>query len=336
MNLRKTVSSAGLKALRSAGFFYLAANSAARRKRLLILCYHGLSIDDEHLWLPNLYMPAEQFRQRLQFLKDMGVVVLPLEEAVCRLHTESLPARSVVLTFDDGFVDFYRYALPILSEFSYPCTLYLTTHYCEYRLPIITLVLDYILWKSGLSDVELPDWGIAGPKSIRSYPERQQVVKTVLAVMRTRSLSTDEKNQVAEEIARRINVNYDRLIQKRMLQIISKDEASQTARAGIDLQLHTHRHRTPIDRDLFRREILDNSDAISDICGQRPLHFCYPSGRHVPEFVPWLQELGVKSATTCETGLADRHSADLTLPRVLDDSTMEAVRFQSFVAGLFT
>ena len=178
MSLRKTVLSTGLKTLRSAGVFHLAANSASRRKRLLILCYHGLSIDDEHLWLPNLYITPEQFRQRLQSLKALDAAVLPLEEGFARLRNNSLPARSVVLTFDDGFVDFFRYGVPALSEFSYPCTLYLTTHYCGYRLPVITLALDYILWKSGLREVELPDFGASGMRSIRSYSERQQVVRS--------------------------------------------------------------------------------------------------------------------------------------------------------------
>jgi hypothetical protein len=46
--------------------------------------------------------------------------------------------------------------------------------------------------------------------------------------------------------------------------------------------------------------------------------------------------MGVTSATTCEPGLATARSQDLLLPRFLDDSSVDLIRFQSFVAGVFT
>ena len=59
----------------------------------------------------------------------------------------------------------------------------------------------------------------------------------------------------------------------------------------------------------------------------------------VPEnewnFLPWLAEMGVRSATTCERGLARASDKDLLLPRFLDDSSVDLLRFQSFVAGVF-
>jgi peptidoglycan/xylan/chitin deacetylase (PgdA/CDA1 family) len=299
------------------------------------LCYHGLSLDDEHEWNPNLYITPQQFRSRLQSLKDMNASVLPLQDALAHLHAHSLPPRSVVITFDDGFYDFFCHGLPALSEFSYPCTVYLTTYYCGRKLPVITLTLDYLLWKSKVSSVELPEWGIRTPHAIRTYAERQQVVQRLIAWMEANGLTTIEKSEIASRMAERLGIDDVDLVNRRMLQIMSREEAKQISEAGVDIQLHTHRHRSPRDRDLFRREILDNRDVILEITGQNPAHFCYPSGYHVPEFLPWLEELGVQSATTCRKGLATRDSADLVLPRVLDDATLDAVRFESFVSGVF-
>lgn len=335
MSFRSTIVSGGLKTLKAAGVFNAVANSRRRRNRLLILCYHGLSLYDEHHWLPNLYITSQQFRARLQCLKDLGASVLPLGEALARLHARSLPEKSVVITFDDGFYDFYVHALPALADFSYPCTLYLTTHYCAHRVPVITLILDYLLWKSELSTVDLAVWGVAGVRPIGNYPQRQEVVRAVLAWMDSQRLSTFQKNDVACEIATHLGVEYQPILERRMLQIVSHDEASQLSRGGVDLQLHTHRHRTPNDRELFSREIRDNSAVIAELSGKRPSHFCYPSGHHLPEFLPWLQELGIESATTCEKGLARPESHNLILPRVLDDATVDPVRFESLVAGLF-
>lgn len=334
--LRQAVVSTALKTLRSVGLFSLASRSSRRTSRLLILCYHGLSLYDEHEWQPLLYITPERFRQRLTSLRDMNASVLPLNEALTRLHSGSLPPRSAAITFDDGMYDFLIHGVPALSEFGYPATLYLTTYYCKYRVPVITLVLDYLLWKSGKRSVELPEQSIDVPASITTYEERQQVVIRVLKWMEAKELSTLEKDDTARQMAKKLGVDYQEIVDRRLLQIASSEEAVAISRAGVDLELHTHRHRTPRDRDLFWRELQDNSNSIRELTGKTPAHFCYPSGHSLPEFLPWLREFGVKSATTCERGLAARSSDDLLLPRVLDDSTVDAVRFESFVSGLLT
>jgi len=64
----------------SSGIFRWVADSTWRNNRLLILCYHGISRIDEHLWRPGLYMQPEIFRQRLQILQEGKYNVLPLGE----------------------------------------------------------------------------------------------------------------------------------------------------------------------------------------------------------------------------------------------------------------
>jgi hypothetical protein len=155
-SLKRSAVTALLSGMRSVGAFSRSSRSEGRRAKLLILCYHGLSIDDEHKWLPKLFMTPQVFRERLQALRDMRANVLPLGQAIAHLHAGTLPPSSVVITFDDGFYDFLRFGVPLLKEFQLPSTLYLTTHYCDYRLPIINLVLDYILWKSEQDSVSLP------------------------------------------------------------------------------------------------------------------------------------------------------------------------------------
>lgn len=314
----------------------MAANSARRKNRLLILCYHGISLSDEHEWLGFLFISPDRFRQRLACLRSAQANVLPLGEALTRLRDGSLPERSVVITFDDGFYDFKKHAVPILTEFGFPCTLYWTTYYSDLPFPVINLAMDYLLWeclKRGHETVMVP--GESHRLPVGTWQERQETKMAFVSHLEAKGLSTSEKNDFARSFATQIGVDYDALLKSRFAQIMTSGEAVQIARAGVDIQLHTHRHRTPLDRDPFLRELSDNSARIQEITGKKPTHFCYPSGRHNPSFFPWLREFGVTSATTCQRGFAAPSSDPLLLPRVLDDSNMDLIEFEGIVSGLF-
>src|SRR5436190_23803216 len=135
-----------LAGLRAVGGSRAIAASAWRRRRLLILCYHGVSLEDEHEWNRDLFVTPAFLRRRFEILRDGGYVVLPLGESVRRLQRGTLPPRSVVLTFDDGFHDFFAAAAPLLEEFAYPATIYMSSYYCIHQRPIPTVTLRYLLW----------------------------------------------------------------------------------------------------------------------------------------------------------------------------------------------
>jgi len=331
---KQAIKRTALGALRSTGAYSLAANSTNRRRKLLILCYHGLSLRDEHEWAGYLFMTADRFRERLACLRNLKAHVLPLGEAVNRLQAGSLPARSVALTFDDGFYDFLLHGVPILSEFAFPCTLYLTTYYSGLKFPVVNLIIDYLLWKSGLEWIDFPDQGIVKPMPMRNWAERLEVGRVLLEWCESAGFDTRAKDEFARQIAQRFGIDYDDILRSRIAQILTPEEAAAAAGAGVDIQLHTHRHRTPRNRELFLREITDNRRRIREITGKSPVHFCYPSGVYAADFLPWLRDCGVQTATTCESGFALADSEPLLLPRVLDDSNMDPVQFEGIVSGL--
>jgi peptidoglycan/xylan/chitin deacetylase (PgdA/CDA1 family) len=334
--LKTTLKNTALRALRGAGAYSVAAKSAARQAKLLILCYHGIALRDEAEWAGHLFITAQRFRERMECLRRLDAAVLPLGEAVARLKTNSLPPRSVVITFDDGFYDFLHHAVPILNEFAFPSTLYLTTHYMGKLYPIFNLMLDYLLWKSKQAKVSFPEQGITESVFIGNWQQRRDVVQRLASWLEEQQFDTAAKNGFVSQLALKFGVDYDDLLQSRIAQILTPDEAACVAKAGIDIQLHTHRHRTPRVRDQFIREIEDNRVRIQEISGRDPVHFCYPSGIHEQEFLPWLRECGVETATTCERGFARFESNPLLLPRLLDDSNMDLVQFEAFVAGVLS
>ena len=68
---------AALRAARRMGAYALLRGSQWRAQRLLILCYHGISLADEHCWNPELYISGNLFEQRLMAIREQGYNVLP-------------------------------------------------------------------------------------------------------------------------------------------------------------------------------------------------------------------------------------------------------------------
>lgn len=334
-NMLKRLKRIALQASKTLGVFSLATNSRWRRQRLLILAYHGISQEDEHLWNPQLFMRPDHFRERMEILKRSNYNVLPLVDALERVRSDDLPERSVVLTFDDGFYNFYRHAYPILKDHDFPATLYLTTYYCFYNRPVFDVACAYIIWKGrgrmingeGLT-------GQSGMLDLSGELGRASAVREIRAFARRTKLSAEEKDELIATLADRLNVDYDAVLSERILHLLNPAEVVQLAAQGIDVQLHTHRHRTPLERQPFLREIEDNRRAIEKITGSTASHFCYPSGLYDLQFLPWLSESGVASATTCDPGFTTRNTDQLLLPRLVDTSLFSPIEFEGWLSGI--
>ena len=324
-----------LGVLRSSGIFTLVANSRWRQGRLLILCYHGISLEDEHRWRPRLYIEPQKLEQRLECLKKGKFSILPLGEALQRLRAGNLPPRSVALTFDDGTYDFFRQAYPLLKTYGFPATVYQTTYYTALERPVFNLICSYVLWKRRgemIADVE--GLGLPGPLDLRTDASRAEIVRGLLAIANRENRTGVQRDETAEQLARVLKIDYANLKAKRILQLMNERELREISRSGVDIQLHTHRHRTPEDEVLFRREIQDNRSTIQKSIATKPVHFCYPSGQYVPAFLPWLQKEQGVSATTCDAGLAERETESLLLPRFVDQQNRTQVEFESWITGV--
>jgi peptidoglycan/xylan/chitin deacetylase (PgdA/CDA1 family) len=331
----KKFKQAALKSLKTAGVSTLVHNSRWRRQRLLILAYHGISLADEHVWNGSQFLSPDILRNRLELLRKSKCAVLPLDEAVERLYRNDLPDRAVALTFDDGTSDFHRRAFPLIKEFGFPVTLYLTTFYTNYQRPVFDLMCSYLLWKGRKTTLDL---GKVTGRNLRmdlsNFALQEAARKEIQAFVREQRMSADEKDTFAASLAAHLNVDYEALLEQRIMHNLTADEVSQLSAAGVDVQLHTHRHRTPMDRQLFLGEIEDNRKLIQEMTGKSPTHFCYPSGVYDLRFLPWLREAGVVSATTCEMGFASRSSDRLLLPRILDNAALSPIEFESWLTGI--
>lgn len=72
-----------------------------------------------------LYCHLPRFKAQMQMFKWLGYQVISLDDAVAGLAgTIMLPAKPLVLTFDDAYLDFLEQAAPVLKAHGYPATIY--------------------------------------------------------------------------------------------------------------------------------------------------------------------------------------------------------------------
>lgn len=333
MSILRTAKLLTLNVGKSTGMFQLLSRSDWRKNHLLILAYHGVSIDDEHLWNPELYISPELFRSRMQALKDYGCHVLRLADALQRLETGTLPPCSVVLTFDDGTSDFYTRAFPILREFGWPATVYLTSYYCNYNRPVFDTMCSYLLWKGRGSVLDVNGL-MNGTVSfdLRSSGARDEATIAMREFSRHEKFSARRKDELLTALAERLSVDYQSILSKRILHLLSVDELDRLAKEEVDIELHTHRHHAPKTRESFMLELGENKNFISRFT-KLPHHFSYPDGAYADCYGPWLDACDVVSATTCEPGLVTNHSNPYKLPRLVDTSSLRLVELEGWISG---
>lgn len=329
----KEIKIQALKLAKSMRAFDLLERSSWRRNRLLILAYHGISQRDEHLWNPALYMAPEQFRRRMQLLKGSGCNVLLLGQALQMLYARELPEKSVVITFDDGFYSFYREALPVIREYGWPVTLYLTSYYSGFNRPVFDVMCSYLLWK-GRGRVVSGKFIEHADLDLREAEGRSAAALAVRSFARQSKMSAVEKDRLLSALAGQVGVDYEAILAERLLHLLNPSEVADLADRGVDIQLHTHRHWSPSDCRLFLREVEENRRFIQKFTNSSASHFCYPSGTYNPRHFPLLCEAKVVSAATCQVGLATSETNPLELPRLTDTSSLHQIEFEGWLCGL--
>ena len=310
-----------------------ALSSHLTKHCLRILCFHGFSFVDEHLFRPKLFQTPELFEQRMQWLKRSGFQAIGLDEALMRLEEGKLDGNEVAITIDDGFYSVFALAAPILKKVGFTATIYVTTYYVIHNNPIFRLVLQYLFWKTSLEEITMDDLveGLAGVGATKGKNGSQTLWK-IIDIGETKM---DELRRVnlAREIAKRLNVSFDELAFSRRLTLMTEEETSDLASQGFDIQLHTHRHRLPLDSAAVKQELDDNRAVLRPTTTRLLHHLCYPSGEWSQSLWPILKSEGIKTATTCEPGLVSSKTSPLAWTRFLDSQTTPQIVFEAEVSG---
>jgi len=98
----------------------------------VVFMYHRFGEDK----YPATNIRVEQFRQQMDYLREGGFTVIPLAELVAFLSGgQLLPSKAVVITVDDSYRSVYEIAYPLLMEYGFPFTVFVSTDPLDHKLP---------------------------------------------------------------------------------------------------------------------------------------------------------------------------------------------------------
>lgn len=264
--------------------------------RALILMYHRVLPNAAGGFVqPGMYVTPETFERHLQWLST-HFEVLPLSALVEKWDRNDWDDRSryCAITFDDGWVDNYVYAYPLLRAYGIPATIFLPTGLIGTREWLWSDRLGYLLNAA------------ASRRGLRADADA--------SIERAKALPGAARDELIERLANEsdVEVPHERCF-------LDWNEVREMAAGGVEFAAHTSSHAllTALESEALERELRQPLDVLA-----RELHrftpmLAYPNGDHTDTVVHAARRAGYAAAVTTQPGLESRAPADrLRLRRV--------------------
>lgn len=314
------------------GLFYVSRQIT--KKGLRILCYHNFGDSDEVAWHPKLFITPDTFLNRMQYLNDKGYTIIDLETALNNLLQNTGTNFPVVITIDDGWHGVMKFAHPVLRAKKFPYTIYVTSYYSLNAGPVFNLAIAYMFDKTSKQIIDLSPLKINEIKEvdISDTQKKAQAVNWVIAFGDKENFDT--KQQILQKTAHILGIDVTAdIIKRKIFHIMQRKALQNLSNQGVQLQLHTHRHRWPKNEISALDELTLNRDYLRSIQQNECDHFCYPSGFYTQEQFSILKKANIRSATTCEPGLNFPSTNPYALKRFLDGENISQIEFEAELSG---
>jgi len=300
-----------------AGAFY--ASSLYRRRhqgKVIVLTYHRVLTADEvsdQSVQPGMYVLDKVFARHMRFVKD-HFTVLSLPELLKRWQTDQwdVQARYCVITFDDGWLDNYRHAYPVLKRLDIPATIFLPTDYVgsdEWFWPDqLSFLLKVAAGRHAKGESTKNVEGVLSPFFKGDVPllaessaTQEQVTDRIIEWCK--HLPIEKIRELVAGLAGELGVP---LPKKRV--IVNWDEVREMSRGGVSFGSHSCSHRimTTITPDEVAEELERSRRVLQDQQVNYVPVFCYPNGNSDPRIQQQVQACGYEAAVGVQTGVEGR------------------------------
>ena len=324
-SLRKTVKQALASLVFYSGFLNLYLHLRRKlspRPDFTILMYHQV-LDAEHSGedhLPSGMATLENtFDKQMAYLRHHCNVISLDELAGCLRDHKSLPARSVVITFDDGWRDNYIFAFPILKKHDLPATIFLSSDYIGTSKMFWFHLVNFIRRAGALTSQKMAEI-LNGFEQI-SPEEKRAIVESLTCadafIEELKRIKPHIRERIIVEMIKESDSQIGQLGKRRW--ILDWDEVGEMRESRISFGSHARSHRilTHLDLDDIKNELTESKKAIEEKTKKPASHFTYPNGDYNSPIKELVRETGYLCACTAERTGDRRDEIDLfALPRM--------------------
>jgi peptidoglycan/xylan/chitin deacetylase (PgdA/CDA1 family) len=253
------------------------AGRALWARSLTVINYHR--IDDPQRadfdsFKPNVSATPHDFDRQMQYLAKWFHVV-SLKDIVEWLDgRKDLPPYAALITFDDGYLDNYTSAFPILRKYDLSALVFLTTGHIGTDSPFYWDMAAYCFAHTRSDHLTFPDGRV---EHWSSQPELDRVSKNWIELMKT--LPQTEKEIYVQNLPVLLGVSTPAgYFQKLMM---DWDQVREMQRAGIEFGAHTMHHPilTRIPPEQVQEEVVGSKIRIEEELREPVLGFAYPNGQ---------------------------------------------------------
>lgn len=284
-----------------------------------IIAYHRVVADIEKAEKDAIYglvVSAATFRRHCEILRKSFDVV-SLETAAYFLDGMRNVSRPLaVITFDDGYLDFYEQAFPVLNEFGLPATVFLPTEYIGGHKP---LAHDRIYW-------------LVKQAIEKSVPLTNALIKAGIAKNLAATLGSETDilklsdsivylpNELREAVIFQLEHALGNQFEDypREYQLLDWEMICEMSRKGISFGGHTANHVVlPLeDESAMEKELVESKKTLESKLGKKVITFAYPNGEYNTQTKQLLARAGYKIAVTTEKRINRPMSDMLALGRI--------------------
>jgi peptidoglycan/xylan/chitin deacetylase (PgdA/CDA1 family) len=252
-----------------------AATAPIRSGCAVVLMYHRINDDaPENVFFPGL--SVSKFRSQMQWLRKCCTPIWP-EEALDAARYSSRMRPPVIVTFDDGYRDYYDRAYPILQDLKIPAAVFLPTDNIDNGCLLWTEALYRAVMVSAQTQIETP-WDSSNKISLATRNEKLLFVDAAKA--RLKGAPNDERKRWLADILDRLGTSSPEIGMDR--QMLTWQEV-RNSMDGTRYGGHSHSH--PILSQLTTPEVESEIELCSGRLraetGVLPTLFAYPNGRTV-------------------------------------------------------
>lgn len=282
---------------------------AGSAPRLSILLFHRVLAKADPLFPEE---PDALRFERLMRLVARCFRVMTLGQALAHLERGDLPARSMVITFDDGYADNAEVALPILQRLGLKATFFVATGFLDGGRMWNDTVIE-TLRACKLDAIDLTSFGL-GRRPLGEDLARRRVIDALLPVIKYKSL-TEREQALAElqTLAGAVSLPNDLMM--------SSEQVRGLHRAGMEIGGHTVHHPilAAIPSTDAEHEILEGKQQLERIIGAPVDVLAYPNGRPTRDYdarhMDQARRLGFRGAVSTAQGVARVGDDRFQLPR---------------------